>query len=187
MGGSEGGGGGYAAGTSHPRPGHYPLPGWALLLVRERSPAAACLASRGGTSDRQDAYLTPPAPPSRSVFLHVPVAPRLCCLPAPRANLLPTRGWSTVCLGGWVGGAAVPPFASWPWPPHRKHERTVHDKARPYACHLCDRTFGEVSGNGEWWRRGGVSRRAMAMGDSWCRSGCAWWMLSSGIALMGWC
>ncbi|KAK1870183.1 hypothetical protein I4F81_012645 [Pyropia yezoensis] len=26
----------------------------------------------------------------------------------------------------------------------QKHERTVHDKSRPFACDQCDRTFGEV-------------------------------------------
>lgn len=93
-------------------------------------------------------------------------------------------GW---WVNGWVSCAAVPSFLPWPWPPHRKHERTVHDNCRPYACGLCDRTFGEVSGNGEGWPRGGVSRRDMAFGGGWCRSRCAQWMLGSGIAVVGWC
>lgn len=48
-------------------------------------------------------------------------------------------------------GGPLPP---WPWLPNRKHERTVHDKSRPFACDQCNRTFGEVSGRGEGWQGG---------------------------------
>lgn len=102
-----------------------------------------------------------------TVCLTTPLPPSLCLIPCPDCATVVVPVCAArfscplviFCVSAWlvrdsVGVLWGRPLSAWPWLPNRKHERTVHDKSRPFACDQCNRTFGEVSGRGEGWQRG---------------------------------
>lgn len=144
-----------------------PPPAWGAcegaLVVRP-----CCCAGGGGSGclrfSRQGEQLARPVTvsdataPSRSVSASVSRLYGDCGACLCRAILLPIVDPPCV-VSGWVVGDSVGvlwggPLPPWPWLANRKHERTVHDKSRPFACDQCNRTFGEVSGRGEGWQGG---------------------------------